>query len=240
MVPYLCLRCRRVLSPFYFIWHLPNTQFRRARTKDHERSPGVVPTLKVVVWGADQKGQRRARCSDALPLVLARTDQEIALAAECLGSCPPAAPNPPSSYLPQTRHPVRVLITWEERQQVAGLDNRVSPGDATSHLEEVLGHDGGMQKRRVPRSKFANRRRTIRGHDLLRLWLGRARLIGSAVPLVSEGKDSNSDLLVGTASARAAQPGGRRPPFLRWWRRRRSWPRHQPRRQVGGGAFWLC
>ena len=111
MVPYLCRRCRRLLPPIYFIWHLRNTQFRRARTKDHERSPGVVPTLKVVVWGADQKGQRRARCSDALPLVLARTDQEIALAAECLGSCPPAAPNPPSSYLPQTRHPVRVLIT---------------------------------------------------------------------------------------------------------------------------------
>ena len=86
-------------------------QFRRSRTKDHECSPGVVPTLKVIVWGADQKGQRRARCSDALPLVLARTGQEIALAAECLGSCPPAAPNPPSSYLPQTRHPVRVLIT---------------------------------------------------------------------------------------------------------------------------------
>ena len=168
MISYLCRRCRRFLSPFYFIWHLRNTQFRRARTKDHERSPGVVPTLKVVVWGADQKGQRRARCSDALPLVLARTGQEIALAAKCLGSCPPAAPNPPSSYLPQTRHPVRVLITWEERQQVASLDNRASPEDVTSHHLEVLGHDGPMQKWGRPRSNSANPSDRNLVRDLLR------------------------------------------------------------------------
>ena len=52
----------------------------------------------------------------------------------------------------------------------------------TSHLEEVLGHDGEMQKWGTPRSKFANRRRTIRGHDLLRLSLGCAGLAETAFP----------------------------------------------------------
>ena len=73
-----------------------------------------------------------------------------------------------------------------------------------SHLEEVLGHDGPKQKWGTPRSNSANPSRGILVRDLVRLWLGRAGLIGTSASLVSEGKDSNSDLLVGTAFDRAA------------------------------------
>ena len=59
-----------------------------------------------------------------------------------------------------------------------------------------------MQKRRVPRSKFANRRRTIRGHDLLRLSLVCAGLAETAFPSSqgffrsSRGRAAEVDLLV--------------------------------------------
>ena len=60
-----------------------------------------------------------------------------------------------------------------------------------------------MQKRRVPRSKFANRSRTIRGHDLpLRLSLGCAGLAETAFPRSqsffrsSRGRAAEVDLLV--------------------------------------------
>ena len=72
---------------------------------------------------------------------------------------------------------------------------------------------------------------------ILRLWLGRAGVIGTSASLVSEGKDSNSDLLVGTAFGRAARRGGPRPPFFRWRRRRRPWPARGARREIGGGHF---
>ena len=73
-----------------------------------------------------------------------------------------------------------------------------------SHLEEVLGHDGEMQRTRARRSNSANPSDRILVRDLIRLWLGRAGLVGSVVPSFWLGEDSNSDLLVGTAFDRAA------------------------------------
>ena len=155
----------------------------------------------------------------------------MALAAVCLYPLPvPPRIRHRRIYRRQDIQLVR-LSSAERRRHVLVPRVRSMSRGRTSHLLLLLGPDGAIEKRGTRRSKSANPLHRIRVHHLVRPRLGRSGLVATAISLVSEVKDTNSRKGDGAAFALATPRGGPRPPFFRWWSRRRSCPPRGRRRR---------